>query len=178
MITSMRYVLLVLGIILLERKERAAFVILARNGDLYGVLSSMKQMEDRFNKIFQYPYVFLNEIPFSGDFKSLTALTRYATEITGSPINEEKVAISRENMVQNQLIHGGSDHSDFVEHNKNLVSLEQFRNRQPLAMARRGIWKILRIFRGGWWLLLRRWGDAPVHSIGAVPFAQKEHWIR
>ncbi|KAF8508026.1 nucleotide-diphospho-sugar transferase [Hysterangium stoloniferum] len=118
MITSMRYVLLVLGIILLERKERAAFVILARNGDLYGVLSSMKQMEDRFNKIFQYPYVFLNEIPFSGDFKSLTALTRYATEITGSPINEEKVAISRENMVQNQLIHGGSDHSDFVEHNK------------------------------------------------------------
>ncbi|KAF8522291.1 glycosyltransferase family 15 protein [Hysterangium stoloniferum] len=101
-----------------ERKARAAFVILARNGDLQGVLSSMKQMEDRFNKKFQYPYVFLNEVAFTDEFK------KYTTEITGSPvsygliprehwyqpkwINEDKAAISRENMVQNQVIYGGS----------------------------------------------------------------------
>jgi alpha 1,2-mannosyltransferase len=51
------------------RKAKAAFVILARNGDLQGVLKSMKQMEDRFNKKFDYPYVFLNEEPFSAEFK-------------------------------------------------------------------------------------------------------------
>lgn len=51
------------------RKANAAYVLLARNSDLPGVVSSMKQMEDRFNKKFQYPYVFLNEEPFSDDFK-------------------------------------------------------------------------------------------------------------
>jgi alpha 1,2-mannosyltransferase len=51
------------------RKANAAFVILARNGDLSGVLNSMKQMEDRFNKKFGYPYVFLNEEPFTDEFK-------------------------------------------------------------------------------------------------------------
>ena len=43
---------------------------LARNSDLNGVISSMKQMEDRFNKKFQYPYVFLNEKPFEDTFKA------------------------------------------------------------------------------------------------------------
>jgi len=41
----------------------------ARNSDLNGVVSSMKQMEDRFNKKFQYDYVFLNEQPFDNVFK-------------------------------------------------------------------------------------------------------------
>lgn len=51
------------------RKANAAFVVLARNGDLPGILESIKQMEDRFNKKFKYPYVFLNEEEFSDDFK-------------------------------------------------------------------------------------------------------------
>ena len=41
----------------------------ARNSDLNGVVSSMKQMEDRFNKKFQYDYVFLNEQQFDQGFK-------------------------------------------------------------------------------------------------------------
>jgi alpha 1,2-mannosyltransferase len=52
-----------------ERKANAVIVMLARNGDLAGVLKSMKQMEDRFNKKFRYPYVFLNEEPFTDKFK-------------------------------------------------------------------------------------------------------------
>lgn len=56
------------------RKANAAFVLLARNSDLSGVVSSMKQMEDRFNKKFQYPYVFLNEEPFTDDFKKCASL--------------------------------------------------------------------------------------------------------
>lgn len=51
------------------RRANAAIVILARNGDLQGVVHSMKQLEDRFNKKFGYPYVLLNEEKFSDDFK-------------------------------------------------------------------------------------------------------------
>ncbi|KAJ7774841.1 nucleotide-diphospho-sugar transferase [Mycena metata] len=60
----------------LGRKADAAIVMLARNGDLDGTITSVKQMEDRFNKKFNYPYVFLNEEPFSDEFKSrVSALT-------------------------------------------------------------------------------------------------------
>ena len=54
----------------MDRRANATFVILARNGDLQGVLKSMKQMEDRFNKRFRYPYVFLNEELFTDQFKT------------------------------------------------------------------------------------------------------------
>lgn len=53
-----------------ERKANAAIVSLARNGDIDGIVFSMKQMEDRFNKKYGYPYVFLNEEVFSDEFKS------------------------------------------------------------------------------------------------------------
>lgn len=53
-----------------QRKANAAIVSLARNGDIDGILFSMKQMEDRFNRKYGYPYVFLNEEEFSEDFKS------------------------------------------------------------------------------------------------------------
>lgn len=48
--------------------------MLARNGDLPGVVKSIKQMEDRFNKRFHYPYVFLNEEAFSDKFKECVTL--------------------------------------------------------------------------------------------------------
>lgn len=37
---------------------RAAFVVLARNSDLSGILQSMRQLEDRFNRRFHYPWIF------------------------------------------------------------------------------------------------------------------------
>jgi alpha 1,2-mannosyltransferase len=51
-----------------QRKANAAIVILARNGDVQGVINSMKELEDRFNKKFRYDYVFLNEEKFSDRF--------------------------------------------------------------------------------------------------------------
>lgn len=68
-------------------RANATFVLLARNSDLKGIVTSVKQngassecwrdaqllkaprTEDRFNKEFKYPYVFLNEEPFSDEFK-------------------------------------------------------------------------------------------------------------
>ena len=57
-------------------------VSLARNTDLEGVVSSMEQMEDRFNKKFQYPYVFLNDVPFDDTFK------KYFVNYPKSTINQ------------------------------------------------------------------------------------------
>lgn len=52
------------------RKANATILSLARNGDIDGIVFSMKQMEDRFNRRYKYPYVFLNEEEFSEEFKS------------------------------------------------------------------------------------------------------------
>ena len=52
----------------LTRRANATFVVLARNSDINGVIKSMKQAEDRFNKEFRYPWVFLNEQTFDYNF--------------------------------------------------------------------------------------------------------------
>ena len=52
-----------------ERRANATFVLLARNSDLEGVVDTIRQMEDRFNKKYQYPWVLLNEEPFTNNFK-------------------------------------------------------------------------------------------------------------
>ncbi|CAE7130478.1 unnamed protein product [Rhizoctonia solani] len=99
-------------------RVNAAFVVLARNGDLQGILESIKQMEDRFNKKYQYPYVFLNEEPFSDEFK------KWTTEVVGSKtvygqiphdhwfqpdwIDEEKATKARLKMIEEKVIYGHS----------------------------------------------------------------------
>jgi alpha 1,2-mannosyltransferase len=52
-----------------SRRANATLVMLARNSDLDGVISSVEQMEAKFNRNFKYPWVFLNDEPFSVDFK-------------------------------------------------------------------------------------------------------------
>ncbi|TFK29950.1 glycosyltransferase family 15 protein [Coprinopsis marcescibilis] len=96
----------------------AAIVMLARNGDISGVMTSIKQFEDRFNKKFHYPYVLLNEVPFNDDFK------RRVTEVTDSKVefgliprehwyqpdwvDEEKASKARKAMADAKVIYGGS----------------------------------------------------------------------
>jgi len=101
-----------------SRKANAAIVMLARNTDLKGIIASMKQMEDRFNKKFHYPYVFLNEQPFSDQFKTrVTELTDSDVQFGLIPrdhwyqpdwIDEKKATAAREDMIKNQVIYGGS----------------------------------------------------------------------
>ena len=52
-----------------ERREKACILVLARNEDLRALIDTLRQFEDRFNKRFQYPYVFLNDKPFTPDFE-------------------------------------------------------------------------------------------------------------
>ena len=47
----------------------ATFVVLCRNSDLGDILWSVQQMEDRFNKRFGYPWVFLNDESFTEEFQ-------------------------------------------------------------------------------------------------------------
>ncbi|KAF2028624.1 glycosyl transferase [Setomelanomma holmii] len=50
-------------------RANAAFVVLARNKELEGVIQSIKSIERHFNRWFHYPYVFLNDGAFNETFK-------------------------------------------------------------------------------------------------------------
>lgn len=50
-------------------RANAAFVVLARNKELDGVIQSMKSIERHFNRWYNYPYVFLNDGDFNQTFK-------------------------------------------------------------------------------------------------------------
>jgi hypothetical protein len=52
----------------IPKRANATFVFLCRNSDLPGVITSIRQMEDRFNKNYGYPWVLLNEEPFTEEF--------------------------------------------------------------------------------------------------------------
>ena len=51
-----------------NEKANAAFVVLARNKELDGVIQSLKSIERHFNRWYHYPYVFLNDGDFDEDF--------------------------------------------------------------------------------------------------------------
>ncbi|KAH7132642.1 alpha-1,2-mannosyltransferase Kre5 [Dendryphion nanum] len=50
-------------------RANAAFVVLARNKELEGVIQSIKSIERHFNRWYHYPYVFLNDGEFNSTFK-------------------------------------------------------------------------------------------------------------
>ncbi|KAJ1951170.1 hypothetical protein FBU59_000322 [Linderina macrospora] len=53
-----------------EKPVKAALVALVRNSDLFGMRQTIRQIEDRFNSRFNYPYIFLNDVPFTEEFKT------------------------------------------------------------------------------------------------------------
>ncbi|KAG9236560.1 glycolipid 2-alpha-mannosyltransferase-domain-containing protein [Amylocarpus encephaloides] len=50
-------------------RANAAFVVLARNKELDGVIQSVKSIERHFNRWYHYPYVFLNDEKFNETFR-------------------------------------------------------------------------------------------------------------
>ncbi|KAI0862398.1 nucleotide-diphospho-sugar transferase [Xylaria cubensis] len=52
-------------------RANAAFVVLARNKELDGVIQSIKSIERHFNRWYHYPYVFLNDGDFNQTFKDV-----------------------------------------------------------------------------------------------------------
>ncbi|EGY19468.1 hypothetical protein VD0002_g8452 [Verticillium dahliae] len=58
-------------------RANAAFVVLARNKELDGVVQSIKSIERHFNRWYHYPYVFLNDDEFNSTFKE--TVTNYTS---------------------------------------------------------------------------------------------------
>ncbi|KAG0677777.1 alpha-1,2-mannosyltransferase (Kre5) [Pichia californica] len=50
-------------------RANAAFVVLARNSEIDGVILSMRSLERRFNQWFNYPWIFLNDEEFTDEFE-------------------------------------------------------------------------------------------------------------
>jgi mannosyltransferase len=66
-------------------RVNGAFVMLARNSELEGVLYSIDSIERHFNRWFNYPYVFLNDEMFNSTFKAAII------NATSSPVQFGKV---------------------------------------------------------------------------------------
>lgn len=50
-------------------KANAVFLMLCRNEEVDGAVKSIRELEDRFNHKYRYPWIFLNEVEFTDDFK-------------------------------------------------------------------------------------------------------------
>ncbi|GJC81136.1 alpha-1,2mannosyltransferase KTR1 [Colletotrichum tofieldiae] len=66
-------------------KANGAFVVLARNKELDGVIQSIKSIERHFNRWYHYPYVFLNDGDFNETFKEVVK------NYTSAPVEFGKV---------------------------------------------------------------------------------------
>ncbi|TVY14032.1 Alpha-1,2 mannosyltransferase KTR1, partial [Lachnellula arida] len=55
-----------------NRRPKAALISLVRNSELEGIMQSMRQLEFRWNRKYQYPWVFFNDEPFTEEFKAAT----------------------------------------------------------------------------------------------------------
>ncbi|QPG72766.1 hypothetical protein FOA43_000067 [Brettanomyces nanus] len=98
--------------------ENATLLMLCRNWELPEVLKSMRSMEDKFNRDYHYPWVFLNDVNFTGDFISQT--TNMATGPTSyglipendwntpDSINKTRYAECLKDYIKNDVIYGGS----------------------------------------------------------------------
>ncbi|WFD06785.1 hypothetical protein MVES1_002139 [Malassezia vespertilionis] len=100
-------------------RARAAFLVLARNSDADDLRETMRAVEDRFNRKFGYPWIFLNNEPFDDDFKNeIKRWTRAKVEFGVIPkehwsypdhIDQVHAAAQREMLEENDVIYGGSE---------------------------------------------------------------------
>jgi len=99
-------------------RMNATFVTLARNSDVWEISRSIRQVEDRFNRKYNYDWVFLNDAEFDDTFKKVTSAltsgrTRYGkigSEHWGFPdfIDQERARKVREDMHERKIIYGDS----------------------------------------------------------------------
>ncbi|KAJ1919138.1 alpha-1,2-mannosyltransferase ktr1 [Mycoemilia scoparia] len=97
--------------------EKSAMVALVRNSDYHGIRKTIQQIEDRFNREYGYPYILLNDEPFTTSFmRGLQRITKSRVHFGlldkkawgYSPyVSESKVAKKLEEN-KNRYIYGGS----------------------------------------------------------------------
>ncbi|KAI9667865.1 MAG: alpha 1,2-mannosyltransferase 2.4.1 [Bathelium mastoideum] len=99
-------------------RMNATFVTLARNSDVWEISRSIRQVEDRFNRKYNYDWVFLNDNDFDDQFKKVTTAlvsgkTRYGkipTDHWSYPdfIDQQKAKEAREDYGRRKVIYGDS----------------------------------------------------------------------
>lgn len=99
-------------------KVKATFVTLARNRDIWELLESIRQIEDKFNSKFHYDWVFLNDEEFNEEFKRETTRMISGTTHYGKIdqdqwsfpewIDVDKAAETRRRMKEEKIIYGDS----------------------------------------------------------------------
>lgn len=51
-------------------RANATMLMLVRNSEIDTAAQSVQELEDKFNKRFGYPWIFLNDEPFTDEFKA------------------------------------------------------------------------------------------------------------
>lgn len=128
-------------------RVNATFVTLARNSDVWEIARSIRQIEDRFNRRYNYDWVFLNDKPFDATFKKITtSLVSGKTHYGEIPkehwsfpphIDQEKAKKVREDMKQRKIIYG-----DSVSYRHMCRFESGFFFRQPLMMNYDYYWRV------------------------------------
>jgi alpha 1,2-mannosyltransferase len=100
-------------------RENAVMVMLARNSDVYAAKETLAAFERRFNHRYHYPYVFLNDVPFTEEFmEHVQAVTSgeckfgvVPTEHWSYPerIDQEYAKLKRQELQDKGIIYGGSE---------------------------------------------------------------------
>ncbi|KAJ7582690.1 glycosyltransferase family 15 protein [Mycena floridula] len=100
------------------QRANATFVLLCRNSDIAGVVSSIQSVEDRFNHKYNYPWVLLNDVEFTEQFKQRVRILTKASVSFGliarqhwyqpTWIDEAKARAGRLKMMDEGIIYGGS----------------------------------------------------------------------
>ncbi|KAF9390520.1 alpha 1,2-mannosyltransferase 2.4.1 [Podila verticillata] len=100
-------------------RVNAAFVVLLQNKDLHEMRKTMRQLEQTFNSRHGYPYIFLNNVPFTDHFKThIQAMTKAKVHFGLIPrehwsypsfVNQTQAAINREDMKARKVPYGESE---------------------------------------------------------------------
>ncbi|KAJ5312837.1 hypothetical protein N7508_003667 [Penicillium antarcticum] len=128
-------------------RVNATFVTLARNSDLWDMVKSIRTVEDRFNRDYNYDWVFLNDDEFDEEFKKVTtSLVSGTTHYGKIPeehwsypdwIDQDKAKAAREEMDRKKIIYGGS------ESYRHMCRYESgFFFRHPLMMNYEYYWRV------------------------------------
>ena len=98
--------------------ENATMLMLVRNDELVDALDSIRSIEEKFNRHYRYPWVFMNDVPFTEEFIERT--TMMASGVTfyelipeadwqpPSFIDQEKYSRCRKEAEEKDIIYGGS----------------------------------------------------------------------
>ncbi|KAG0144935.1 hypothetical protein CROQUDRAFT_659377 [Cronartium quercuum f. sp. fusiforme G11] len=101
------------------KRVNATFISLVRNEEQISMMASMRGVEDRINRKLGYPWVFLNDQPFSNEFKNaVSSMTRSKVYFGLIPkeqwsypnhIDQTKASDERKKMENEKVVYGGSE---------------------------------------------------------------------